>query len=354
MNHSFYSLTVEKVRKESPDAITLIFQKHTAFENYLAGQFLTLRANIHGEDTRRAYSLCASPALNEAPSVTIKKVSGGKMSTWLFENAHEGMQLDVMPAIGNFVYQPNATKRRWFMLFAAGSGITPIFSIIKTILIKEPQSYVSLLFGNRCKEDIIYFSELEELRNRYPSRLKVIHTLSKPDSTWFGETGRISEQKIMELIEDLKPISPFEETQVYMCGPAEMMDAISPVIMSQGVKSENLHREQFSRKLEDLLSQAKSESVFEEQSMVRILLDGKWHEIAVSGKSSILDAALDNGLDMPYSCQSGLCTACRGKCTKGKVRMDETEGLSDEELEEGYVLTCVGHAASSEVEIEIG
>ena len=355
MDHTFYSLRISEVRRETDQAVTLIFDAHPAFSNYQAGQFLTLRASIGGEDCRRAYSLCSSPSGSELPAVTIKKVEGGKMSNWICSELRAGMELQVMPPMGNFVFQPNASAKRWFMLFAAGSGITPIFSILKTILATEPQSFVSLLFGNRCQSDIIYAEELSRLAAQYPSRLKVIHTLSAPAEGWFGEIGRIDESKIMQLIEDLKPVSPFSETHVYMCGPAGMMDSITPALLGQGVRKDCLHREQFSRKVEELLEESSAEAAaLSGNSIVRILLDGKWHQIEISGKESILDAALDAGLDMPYSCQSGLCTACRGKCTKGKVKMDETEGLSDDELDEGYVLTCVGHAASPELEIEIG
>lgn len=349
MNHSFYSLPVKEVKRESPDAITLVFEPHPEFKNYLAGQFLTIRETINGEDCRRAYSLCSSPVTDENPAITIKKVEGGKMSSWACSEVKAGMNLQVMPAMGNFVFQPHVIKKRWFMLFAAGSGITPVFSILKSILKSEPQSFVSLLFGNRSQEDIIYYEELEKLRGQYPARLKIVHILSQPRPGWFGEIGRIDEHKIMQLIEDLKPVTPFEETQVFMCGPAGMMDTIEPVLLSQGVRKDCLHREQFFKKVEELMAENSPASI--ESSIVRILLDGKWHQLEISRNASILDAALDFGLDMPYSCQSGLCTACRGKCTKGKVQMDETEGLSDQELEEGYVLTCVGHAVSAEAEI---
>jgi ring-1,2-phenylacetyl-CoA epoxidase subunit PaaE len=353
MNHTFYTLRLAEVRRETSDAVTLIFEPHPAFKQYLAGQFLTIRSIISGHECRRAYSLCSSPALNEPPAITIKRVEGGLMSTWACTELRAGMELEIMPAIGNFVYQPHSSAKRWFMLFAAGSGITPVFSILKTILAAEPQSFVSLLYGSRRRTDIIYQSELDELRNRFPSRFKLVHTLSDPDPDWYGETGRISGDKIMHLVEDLKPVTPFSETQVFMCGPAEMMDAISPVILSQGVRSDCLHREQFFRKVEDLLAENEQDASGQ-NSIVRIRLDGKWHQFETTRNASILDAALDFGLDMPYSCQSGLCTACRGKCIKGKVRMDETEGLSDQELQEGFVLTCVGHASSAEVEIEMG
>jgi ring-1,2-phenylacetyl-CoA epoxidase subunit PaaE len=355
MDHHFYSLQVKAVRKESPDAISLVFQMHPAFRDYQAGQFLTLKASVNGEEIRRAYSLCSSPVRDEDVCVTVKRVEGGKMSNWLLHNASPGMEMEVMPPMGNFVFQPHSSKKRWFMLFAAGSGITPIHSILKTILVSEPQSYISLLFGNRRKEDIIYREELQRLVDAHPARLKVVHVLSQPSEDWYGEIGRIDEQKIMQLIEDLKPVSPFEETQVFMCGPAAMMDDITPALLSQGVRQDCLHREKFTRSVEDLVAESQQKNQDDgTDTHYRILLDGKWFEFSAPRKTSILDAALDKGLDMPYSCQSGLCTACRGKCLKGKVRMDEMDGLSDDEIQEGYVLTCVGHGASSEVEIEIG
>lgn len=354
MDHHFYSLRVKEVRQETPDSLSLVFDSHPAFRNYLAGQFLTLKAVIGQEEVRRAYSICSSPAMDEEIAITIKRVEGGKMSNWVLRQVVPGMMLDLMPPLGNFVFQPHSSKKRWFMLFAAGSGITPVFSILKTVLASEPQSFVSLLYGNRSQDDIIYRSELQKLADAHPARLRVIHVLSRPSEGWFGETGRIDEHKIMQLIEDLKPVSPFEETQVYMCGPAAMMDTITPVLLSQGVKQDCLHREKFSRTTEELLRDHQADDGDEGlNARIRILLNGKWHEFEAPKKTSILDAALDHGLDMPYSCQSGLCTACRGKCLKGKVRLEESDGLSDEELKEGYVLTCVGHAVTSEVEIEI-
>jgi len=355
MDYHFYSLRVQELRRETPDSVSIVFERHPAFREYRAGQFLTIRTMVNGEDIRRAYSLCSSPSLDENPAITVKRVDGGKMSTWLTKSLSEGMQLDVMPAIGNFMYQPNASKKRWFMLFAAGSGITPVFSILKTVLAVEPQSFVSLLFGNRSKQDIIYFDELRKLADAYPSRLKIIHTLSQPESDWFGEIGRIDESKIMQLIEDLKPVSPFEETQVFICGPAEMMDSITPSILSQGVKKDFLHREKFSSSAEEAAREAGENANPEGGDFtVSILLNGKKYSVEVPHNTTILDAALDKGLDMPYSCQSGLCTACRGKCTSGKVFMDESDGLSEEEISEGYVLTCVGHPSVAGVEIEIG
>jgi len=354
MDHHFYSLRVEEIRQESLDSISVIFESNEHFKEYLAGQFLTLKSEINGESIRRAYSLCSSPVANEPVAVTIKHVPGGKMSEWISSNLKPGSRMEVMPPVGNFVFRPHAQKKRWFMLFAAGSGITPVFSMIKTILLSEPQSYVSLLFGNRTEEDIIYRKTLQELSDKYPSRFKVIHTLTQPSGSWFGETGRIDEELIMHTLSLLKPVSPFEETQVFMCGPHGMMDIAAKVALEQGVKKENIHRESFTSSIDEA-SKEEAVATFEmKDQKVQINLDGKTYSVQVQKGVSILDAALDNNIDMPYSCQSGLCTACRGKCTSGKVHMDEREGLSDEEIEEGYVLTCVGHPLTDDVVLEMG
>jgi ring-1,2-phenylacetyl-CoA epoxidase subunit PaaE len=276
------------------------------------------------------------------------------MSNWIFDNIKPGSTIEVMPPIGNFVFQPHSSKKRWFMLYAAGSGITPIYSILKTILLSEPQSFVSLLFGNRKEEDIMYRADLQRLCDQYPSRFKLVHTLSQPNENWFGEFGRIDEELIMHTLEYLKPVSPFEDTQVFMCGPHGMMDLAGKVALDQGVKKENIHRESFSSSIDDAAKEAASSVLSIQDQTVQIKLDGKSFSVAVPKGTTILDAALKIGIDMPYSCQSGLCTACRGMCKSGKVHLDERDGLSDEEMEEGYVLTCVGHPLTADVVIELG
>ena len=354
MDSHFYSVKVDEVINETSDTVSLFFSPHPSLSSdYLAGQFLTLRANFEGESVRRAYSLCSSPASDKRLAVSIKKVEGGKMSSWILENVKPGFELEVMPAIGNFVFKPHATKKRWFMLYAAGSGITPIFSILKTILTTEPQSFVSLMYGSRTEADIIYRSQLEQWLVRFPSRLKVLHTLSQPGPTWFGERGRIDEELIMHTLEHLKPVTPFEESQVFMCGPQSMMDVIESVVHAQGVKKDHIHRESFTSSVDELAKNAATVAFHIMERTVQINLEGKSYQVKVGPKATILDSALDMDIDMPYSCQSGLCTACRGRCISGKIHMDEREGLSDEEIEEGYVLTCVGHPLTDDVVIEM-
>jgi ring-1,2-phenylacetyl-CoA epoxidase subunit PaaE len=277
MDHHFYELNIKELRRETPDAVSLVFEKHPAFAEYLAGQFLTLKMKLGGEEIRRAYSLCSSPLAGESPTVTVKKVDGGKMSTFLVDQLSEGQKLEVMPPIGNFVFRPHLTKKRWFMLFAAGSGITPLFSILKTVLLSEPQSYVSLLFGSRNESSILYHKELEEWVRRYPSRLKVVHTLSQPSSDWFGETGRIDEPCIMQHLEYLKPVSPFDETCVYMCGPQAMMDEVTKIVHTQGVTRDHIFRESFTSGIDEATKQAVAETLEIKDRQVEIRLNGKTH-----------------------------------------------------------------------------
>lgn len=354
MDYSFYKLKVLAVRRETPDAVSIRFEKHPAFESYKAGQFITVRIWQEGKEFRRAYSLCSSPLEQDGLMISVKKIPGGKMSPYLVDQVKEGDELELMPPIGNFVYQPHLSSRRWFVLFGAGSGITPLFSILKTILLAEPQSFVSLLYGSRKEEDIFYKEEFQQLLSRYPSRLKVMHTLSQPDANWFGEMGRISENLIGQVIEDLKPVTPFAETRVYTCGPSAMMDEVQQVCLSQGVSPDKIFRESFSADLDEATRKAIEEQGESDESKVEILLDGERYNLVVPRGKTILDAALDEGIDMPYSCQSGLCTACRALCKEGKVAMEERDGLSDEEIEEGYVLTCVGHAQSARLILEVG
>lgn len=354
MDHNFYLLKISEIIQETPDTISIQFEPHPSFNQYLPGQFLTLRANINGESIRRAYSLCTHCRVENRPAVAIRKIDGGIMTNWLFDHLKPGMEIEAMPPTGNFVFQPHSSKRTWFMLYAAGSGITPIFSIIKGILVSEPQSFVSLLYGSRHQDNIIFKNQLDEWVLKYPGRLKVVHTLSQPGPGWYGHEGRISEPIMMDTLEYLKPVTPFEDTKVFMCGPQEMMDFISETTQGQGVKKENIHRESFSSSVDELTKQETLEELAIIERKVTILLDGDRYEVVVPPSKTILFAALDSDVDMPYSCQSGLCTACRGKCLSGKVHMDEREGLSDEEMDEGYVLTCVGHPLTDDVEIEMG
>ncbi len=347
-------LKVAEVIRETPETISISFDTPSELLDYQAGQFLTLIVPVEGESIRRAYSLCSAPGVDDKLCVSVKQVENGKMSNWLPKNIKPGYEMELLPAIGHFTFLPIRGKKRHIILFGAGSGITPLFSILKSVLAHEPDSFVSLIYGNRNEFSIIYKTKLEQLQAQHPSRFKVVHCLTQPPDVWYGAKGRISEELLEEMLHHLQPASPVQETLYYMCGPHGMMESVENVLGKQGIAKEKIHREIFHSNVDE----ASKQQAVEEQGIitreVTIILDGKTYKITVDPSSTILETALEKDVDMPYSCQSGLCTACRGKCLSGKVHMDETEGLSDDELDSGYVLTCVGHPLTADVVIEIG
>lgn len=347
-------LKVAEVITETAEAISIAFETPSELLDYQAGQFLTLIANVNGESIRRAYSLCSSPMVDANLCVTVKRVEGGKMSNWLPQNIKAGMEMEVLPPIGHFTFVPSPGKKRHIVLIGAGSGITPLFSILKAVLTHEPNSFVSLIYGNRSEESIIYKNKLEQLREQYPSRFKLVNCLTQPPDVWYGAKGRISVELLEEMLHHLQPASAVQETQYYMCGPQGMMETVEKVLAKKGVLKDKIHREIFHSNIDDAAKQAAVEEQGVVTREVTILLEGKEYKVKVEPNSTILESALGMDVDMPYSCQSGLCTACRGKCLSGKVHMEETEGLSDDELDSGYVLTCVGHPLTADVVIEIG
>jgi ring-1,2-phenylacetyl-CoA epoxidase subunit PaaE len=351
MSTNTVSLRVARVVHETSDAVSIVFEQSFS---YLAGQFLTLIANINGKEVRRAYSLCSAPANNEQPAIAVKAVTDGLMSNYLINNLKAGDTIEALSPMGNFALQAVPSAKRHIVLVGAGSGITPLFSILKNTLKNEPESYVSLVYGNRTEKDIIFYQALNDLQKEYPTRLRVVHTLTQPPTTWYGATGRINAELMQELVYQLTPPTPVQSTEYFMCGPQAMMDTVQEVLTANKVLKINIHRESFFSSIDEAAKQAAIEEEGIITRKVTVIYDGDTHEFEVKPEQSILDAALDQDIDLPYSCQSGLCTACRGKCLSGKVHLDEREGLSDNEMNAGYVLTCVGHPLTADVVIEIG
>jgi len=326
------------------DAVNLVFENPGAFA-YEPGQFITIIKEVNGKKIRRAYSLCTTPFEDEAPAVTVKRVEGGAMSNDLNDTVRVGDQLEIMEPMGMFTTQYSQDSERNTVFFGGGSGITPLMSILRSVLMKEPKSKVSLVYGNRSEEYIIFRDLIKSLEEKYQDRFQVIHILESGETAY---SGRPSEQMILEISEKLGVDS---NTEVFICGPQPMMDLVALVMPKAGAKEENVRMESFEAGKTSPTEIIDSENA---KSEVTIILDGEEYEITVNRNSSILDTALENNLDMPYSCQSGLCTACRGKCLEGKVSIDESEGLSQEELDEGFVLTCVGKPLSDRLRIEMG
>ena len=348
-------LSVRAVTRETSDTIVIQFNhpQHKTVA-YKPGQYLTLLAEVNGKKIRRCYSLCSSPDVDAFPAVAVKKIPGGEMSGWLVNNLKSGQTLEVMEPAGSFVFVPRPDKRRHILLFAAGSGITPLISMLKSVLFAEPKSSVSLVYGNRNEASIIFKAELDALLAKYPSRLRVVHCLSIPPEKWYGASGRISAEMLPELLDQLQPVLLPEDSLYYLCGPQGLMDSVSTVLKNRKVPSDRIFRESFFTGTDaaEIIAEIEEEGIITRE--VTVKYDRDTYKFSVPPNKTILEAAQDLDIDIPYSCQSGLCTSCRGKCLSGKVFMSEREGLSDSELNEGYILTCVGHPQSDNVVIEIG
>ncbi|HEX7015456.1 MAG TPA: ferredoxin--NADP reductase [Cyclobacteriaceae bacterium] len=350
----YLELTVKSIIKETHDTITIVFDTPPSGPLvYKPGQFLTLIAPIQGKEVRRAYSLCTAPFTDEFPAVTVKRVENGLMSNWLPDHLREGDKLKVMAAVGNFTLDYAPTNRRHVVMFAGGSGITPLLSLTKSVLTQEPESIVSLIYCNRDIESVIFKDELDRWEKQYQGRLHVIHILDTAPMNWQGYSGLLNPDMLKKLFDRI-PDWGVRNTLYLMCGPEGMMKNVESLLGAYSIPPEQIRKESFVQGTID--KPARKEDQEEElvEREVTIRFDGEEYKIMVPPHKAILETALDAGIDLPYSCQSGLCTACRGKALSGKVRLDEEEGLSASERAEGYVLTCVGHPLTDDVVIEIG
>lgn len=352
-NDRYKELVVRQVINATDDAVVIEFEKPEWEMTYTAGQFLTLITDINGESVRRAYSLCTSPLVDEYPAVAVKRVAGGKMSNYLNEHLKAGDKMQVLAPMGNFTTEVSADKKRHIIMFAGGSGITPMMGISKSILHAEHDSIISLVYANRNLESVIFKKEFDELEDQFEGRMHVIHVLDDAPLNWQGESGLLN-QEMLEKIFDRIPKWEVAQTQYLMCGPEGMMKNVENALEGLTIPKENIFKESFVQGTIDKAEKSELESTDGSDYEVTILFDDEEHVFTVPADKTILETALDKDIDLPFSCQSGLCTACRGKLLSGTMHLDEDEGLSDAEREEGYVLTCVGHPTSKDVKIQIG
>jgi len=350
----YHQLTVQKIVRETPDAISIHFKQPESQKlTYKSGQFLTLLVPVGGVVERRSYSMCSSPLTDDHLIVSVKRTTGGKVSSYLNNSLKAGDVLEVMEPAGGFFVEPGFASPRHIILLAAGSGITPLLSIAKTVLHAEPQSRVSLIYGNRNLQSVIFHGELAALQQQCAGRLQMIHVLSQPETGWDGHTGRLNQSLALKILETLPQLP---HTEYFICGPDGMMEEMKHALRILQVPAERVHSESFVSAKE---KQETHGEVIEEASLtvkdqqVTVVYEGTEYKFKVPASKTILEAALANNIDLPYSCQSGLCTACMGRCRSGKVKLDDEDGLSEAELREGYVLTCVGHPLTADVVIEI-
>lgn len=350
----FHPLTISDIRRETDECVSIAFDVPESLRDdyrFAAGQYLTLKTTIDGEEVRRSYSICSSPLEGEL-RVAVKKVPGGKFSTYANEKLTVGQTMDVMTPHGNFTVPFKKENGAQYVMFAAGSGITPIMSLIKTILQFESQSSVILFYGNKAVSTIIFKDELDDLKNTYLNRLEIHHILSREDQGTDWLKGRIDAQKVKLYAQ--KFFNPATVAHYFICGPEEMIHQVKDTLAELGVSDKKVHFELFTtsttsaeKKSVDT-SSAKSEIL----SHVTVILDGEETHFDVSSKGiSILDAALDAGADVPFACKGAVCCTCRAKVLEGKVVMEMNYALDDDEVEQGYVLTCQSHPITERVVI---
>ena len=352
----YYDLKVKEIIEETKDSITVVFEQPASDPViYKSGQFLTLITNIGGKDIRRAYSLCSSPYVDTDLAVTVKRVDEGMMSNWLPDNVKVGQTVKVMEPMGQFTTEFDQSNKRHLIMFAGGSGITPMLSIIKSTLTQEPDSIVSLIYCNRDIDSVIFKEELARWEAKYEGRLHVIHILDNAPMNWQGYSGLLNPEMLQKLFERI-PDWGIDKTTHLMCGPEGMMNNVETLLAERNIAKDSIFKESFVQGTINKEKQAEAPAAEGEliEREVTIRYDGEEYKVTVPPDKGILESALDMGIDLPYSCQSGLCTACRGKALSGKVKLDEEEGLSQSERDEGYVLTCVGHPLTDDVVIEIG
>ena len=353
MTPKFHTLTIRDIRKETDDTVSISFDVPAELKNdyhFSSGQYLTLKANIHGEDVRRSYSLCSAPYELEW-RVAVKQVENGKFSGYANKELKIGQAIDVMTPTGNFRFLPDASKSRSIVLFAAGSGITPVLSIAKTVLHEEPDSDVTLFYGNKGFNSIIFREELEGLKNKYMDRLRVVHILSRENLGNAIQKGRIDKAKGNELFKAfLKGTKP---DAVYICGPESMILGVKDAMLENGLSEEQVHFELFTApggikpKTQTNISTNDDKEI---SSRVTIIIDDDAMEISLSSKGdTILDAAQKAGADLPYACKGGVCCTCKARILEGSVRMDVNYALEKDEVDAGYVLTCQSHPTSEHV-----
>ncbi len=349
----FHPLKVAQLRKLTPSCVEVTFEvpdnKTDQFQ-YKPGQYLTLRTDINGEEVRRSYSICSAPHENKL-SIAIKQIPDGKFSTFANQTLQIGDTLDVMPPAGNFTLKADDKKN--YIFFAAGSGITPILSQIKFLLQYDKANKIILIFGNKNFGSIIFREEIENLKDKYLQKFSVHHVFSREKIGTPLYFGRIDKEKCVQLINVFTDLTPKDE--YFICGPNEMIFNVKEVLESKGVDSKNIKFELFNT---DGLAKSTSQqqirkTVSEKSSDITIKMDGDLFEFSLdySGQN-LLDAAIENGADLPYSCKGGVCCTCKAKVIEGQVEMDVNYALEPDEVAAGYVLLCQSHPRTEKVLVD--
>lgn len=352
----FYPLSVKEIRQETADCVSVALEVPEELRDifrYAPGQYLTFKKHIENADVRRSYSICSSPKDGEL-RVAIKKVKEGRFSTYANESLRAGDIVDVMPPMGKFTPRQTGATQKHYVAFAAGSGITPVMSIMKTVLETEPHSTFTLIYGNRSRTTIIFREAIEALKNKHMQRLRVYHVLSRETMDVPLFNGRIDAAKCNDFCTNLINISTIHEA--FVCGPEEMIRSVREQLIDLGMESGRIHMELFASPDQPRASHQQWIAAHGQEeggmSKVTITLDGTTFEMDLAYHGdTILDAALKQGADLPYACKGGVCCTCRAKITEGAVDMEVNYALEQDELDKGFVLTCQSHPKTPRVTV---
>lgn len=347
----FHTLKVKELKRPTEESVAVTFEIPNELQEeftFTQGQHLTLKKDIDGEDTRRSYSICSCP-IDEQLTVAIKKLEGGKFSTYANEVLKVGDEIEVMPPHGSFYVPLDPSNAKSYVAFASGSGITPIMSIIETTLRTEPESEFTLFYGNSRTSTIIFQEELEALKNRYMGRFSLYHILSKERQESDLFNGRIDEDKIKayaRLFFDIDTVDHY-----FTCGPEEMMLSVQSELKNLGVAEDRIHLELFTSPVGKLGGKTKEVKHDKAHAEITVVLDGNSMTFPYDSDKSILDVAFDNGADLPYACKGGVCSTCVCKVEEGEVEMDVNYALEPDELERGLVLSCQSYPKTDKVKL---
>ena len=349
----FHRLAVHDLRRESPDAVSLTFAipGELADDYHFApGQYLTLRTTMDGEEIRRSYSICSGPDDGEL-RIAVKKVDGGAFSSWAADELKAGDELDVMTPTGRFGIAHAPDEARVYVGFAAGSGITPILSIVKGVLAREPNSRFFLFYGNRSTTSMLFREALEELKDRFMQRFSLFHVISGEEQDIPILHGRLDGEKVRVLLRSLVPASHVDH--VFICGPTGMSEDIEATCKDIGIAEDRIHVERF---VSGLGGKPRAKAVVSAgappKALASLVIDGKRREVPVAEGESILDAALRAGMDLPFACKGGMCSTCRAKLVEGDAQMEVNYSLEPWELKAGFILTCQARPVSEKVVVD--
>ena len=342
---NFYTVNIQEVIQETADAVSVVFNIPENLKSnfsFKAGQYITLKKEINGEEIRRAYSICSPPKSNEI-KVAIKAVENGKFSVYATTSLKKGDAIEISEPEGFFTLEPETNKN--YIGFAAGSGITPVLSMIKTVLESESSSTFTLVYGNKSIKDTIFFDELNNLKKNFTNRFN-LHYIYSRENVKNSLRGRIDQNVTNYFVKNMYKETSFDAA--FLCGPEEMINEVSSTLESNNIAKENIHFELFTTSVDE----EKASQVSEGQTEITVLLDDEETTFTMQQTDDILAASLRNDLDAPYSCQGGVCSSCLAKVTEGKAVMVKNSILTDGEVKDGFILTCQAHPTTQKITVD--